>query len=388
MIPVSRCRPVFPVPVSQLTSDLAPLVLAPSDETGWFGGTPLLCVDPVIDERSASLEEVAAALESVIRAEDPMVAAALLPYSGPARLRVYSEGSVYAPHAEHPDDGTATSSSSDMSLLQGWEGDFDMPAYVAAVEWCQERIRAGDVYVLNLTTRICGRPALGPVHAFNYLAARFAGSMSALWLEEDRSVVSISPERFLSVGQEGGRRVEVWPIKGTRPRCDDPAKDAEMAAGLLADPKEHAEHVMIVDLERNDLGRVCEAGSVRADPLCEVFQTPYCHQMVSRVSGALRQDASIGELLEATFPCGSVTGAPKVAAMRAIESIERSSRGVYTGALVVAIPGALDSSVLIRTLEYRSGGTACWGTGGGITIDSDPEAEWQEALLKARPVTG
>jgi anthranilate/para-aminobenzoate synthase component I len=209
-----------------------------------------------------------------------------------------------------------------------------------------------------------------------------------LWLEANHSIVSISPERFLSVRQEGRRRVEVWPIKGTCPRREDPTEDAATAAELAVDPKEHAEHVMIVDLERNDLGRVCEPGSVQAEPLCEVFQTPYCHQMVSRVGGTMRDDVSIGELIEATFPCGSVTGAPKIAAMESIERIERSPRGVYTGALVVAMPGALDASVLIRTLEYRLDGTACWGTGGGITIDSDPEAEWQEALLKAQPVIG
>jgi len=144
---------------------------------------------------------------------------------------------------------------------------------------------------------------------------------------------------------------------------------------------------MIVDMERNDLGRVCEPGSVRVDPLFEVETTVYCHQAVSSVRGLLKQEASIGDVLEATFPCGSITGAPKIAAMRVIDHIERTERGIYTGSLVVAMPGAVDSSVLIRTAELVRGHVA-YGTGGGITIDSDPAEEWAESVLKTRPLFG
>jgi len=117
-----------------------------------------------------------------------------------------------------------------------------------------------------------------------------------------------------------------------------------------------------------------------------VFPTPYCHQMVSGVSGRLGGEAGFAELLEATFPCGSVTGAPKISAMRIIEQLESGPRGAYTGALLVATPGRMDSSVLIRTLEYQPDGSAVWGTGCGITVESDPIAEWHEARLKASPV--
>ena len=144
---------------------------------------------------------------------------------------------------------------------------------------------------------------------------------------------------------------------------------------------------MIVDMERNDLGRVSETGSVFVDPLRRVVPTPYCHQMVSVVHGELRPDATMAEVLAATFPCGSVTGAPKISAMSHIERLESSPRGAYCGSLLVARPGRLDSSVLIRTAEH-SDGIATYGTGGGITWDSDPAAEWAETLVKATPITG
>jgi anthranilate/para-aminobenzoate synthase component I len=144
---------------------------------------------------------------------------------------------------------------------------------------------------------------------------------------------------------------------------------------------------MVVDLERNDLGRVSHPGSVVVDPLLDVMPTPYCHQMYSTVHGRLREDVPLAEVLEATFPCGSVTGTPKLAAMEVIQDLESSPRGLYTGALVVAMPDRLDSSVLIRTL-VDDGTAASWGTGGGITIDSDPHEEWLESVLKASPVVG
>jgi anthranilate/para-aminobenzoate synthase component I len=144
---------------------------------------------------------------------------------------------------------------------------------------------------------------------------------------------------------------------------------------------------MIVDLERNDLGRVCVPGTVSVDPLATVFPTPYCHQMVSRVSGSLEPGVSVEDVFDACFPCGSVTGAPKVSAMRHIARTEVSARGAYCGALVVAMPGSIDSSVLIRTLESH-GEEAVWGVGCGITYDSDAEAEWEESVLKAWPVLG
>jgi para-aminobenzoate synthetase/4-amino-4-deoxychorismate lyase len=219
--------------------------------------------------------------------------------------------------------------------------------------------------------------------------------MSAYWAGLPGAVswiASVSPERFVRVhsGEPGSRVVEVCPIKGTRPRGDSARTDRLAAAELARDPKELAEHVMIVDLERNDLGVACQPGTVHVDPLYHVEATPYCHQLVSRVRGTLRTGATFPQLLTAVFPCGSVTGAPKRAAMRIIEQLENSRRGAYCGALLVAVPGGLDSSVLIRTLEGDAQRPDCgiWGSGGGITYDSDPTAEHLEMLLKASPVTG
>ena len=173
-------------------------------------------------------------------------------------------------------------------------------------------------------------------------------------------------------------------------------EDAALRAELLDSEKERAEHVMVVDLERNDLGRVCVPGSVRVDPFYRVETTSYCHQAVSSVRGLLRPDVSVGELLEATFPCGSITGAPKIAAMSIAGRLEPVPRGAYTGSLVIAVPGEVDSAVLIRTAEVTpcdtevatEGTTIRYGAGCGITVESDPLAEWEESVLKSEPVLG
>ncbi len=395
-----------------IDSGREPLVLAPSNETGWFGGTALVCVDPVWGGGGLGIGEAAAVLEAVMRGDEPVVAAAVVSYEGEVRVRIYRSGfartadgwrtwgcvPVDAPAlvlGTEPGFGAATTDGFGSPVqrepvppvLSPNFFDIEEVGYGVKVASVREAILGGDVYVLNLTMRLTGTPSAGPAETFERLVRSSAGPMSALWIDGERSIVSVSPERFLSVTQDAdGRYAEVWPIKGTRPRHTDPARDAALADELAASDKERAEHIMIVDMERNDLGRVCEAGSIRVDPLLEVFATPYCHQLVSRVTGRLRPDTTVAELLEATFPCGSVTGAPKVAAMRLIEELESSSRGVYTGSLLVAMPGRLDSSVLIRTLEYE-GASATWGTGGGITIDSDPAEEWREALLKTWPVT-
>lgn len=367
------------------TPDLArhPLVLAPSDATGWFSGTALIASDPVSREVGASLSSAAGALERAFEGSGSGLTAALILYDGTAEVREYASAENAAVHNRPTPRPTVPIG----PLLADAHLDMDEGEWVGRVRAAQEMIRSGDVYVLNLTMRATGTVTVGPADAFAALLDRAAAPMSALWGSPDDSIVSISPERFLAVRMDGDRRrVEVWPIKGTAPRDTDSASDSELARALAACEKERAEHVMIVDMERNDLGRVCEPGSVQVDPLMSVFATPYCHQMVSKVSGLMRPDAGFADLLAATFPCGSVTGAPKIAAMRAIQELECGPRGAYTGALVVAMRGRLDSSVLIRSLEYGPDGTGVWGTGCGITIDSDPEAEWREAMLKAGPV--
>jgi para-aminobenzoate synthetase/4-amino-4-deoxychorismate lyase len=280
-------------------------------------------------------------------------------------------------------------------LLRDPSWDLSPPCYRERVRAVRERIAAGDFYVVNLTARLSGElAAASPAEAFVVLAGRAEADMAALFEGlEGRTpwIASVSPERFVRIRRtEGGARsVEVCPIKGTRPRGATDASDRMSSAGLLADEKERAEHVMVVDMERNDLGVCCVPGSVHVDPLYEVVTTPYCHQLVSTVKGTLASHATVAELLDACFPCGSVTGAPKRAAMRTIEALEATSRAAYCGALLVAVRGEIDSSVLIRTLEGDAAGPrATWGSGAGITHESDPASEYLEMLLKASPVLG
>jgi anthranilate/para-aminobenzoate synthase component I len=199
----------------------------------------------------------------------------------------------------------------------------------------------------------------------------------------DTVVVASSPELLL---RRRGHRVETRPIKGTRPRGTDPARDAALAAELARDPKECAEHVMIVDLERNDLGRVCEPGSVRVEELARVVNYPSVHHLVSVVSGTLREGTDVGTLLAAVYPGGSITGAPKVRAMEIIAELEEHPRGIYTGALgLIAPTGDLELGLPIRT-GVVAGGVVRWHAGGGIVADSDPERELAEAWLKTAPI--
>lgn len=387
-------------PITALDHSARPLLLAPSEARGWFGGEALACTDPAQVVADTDLEAAAEQLEAVFDSPPgtPVIAAALVTYEGAATVHVYDAraGSRIARgRAAARLVALAGASASDARagggpLVRDPRGDMGRGAHGAAVDAVREAIAAGDVYVANLTYRIDGAPALPPAAAFATLCARAGAPMSALLVADARSIASVSPERFLAIerARDGSRVAWIEPIKGTRPRGDTSKRDDALRDELLGSEKERAEHVMIVDLERNDLGRVAVPGSVRVEPLLGVFPTPYCHQMVSRVRAVLREDARLADVLEAVFPCGSVTGAPKRAAMRIIAELEASPRGAYTGALIVAQPGRLDSSVLIRTLEYHASGRVAWGTGGGVTIDSDPDAEWAETLLKAEPVLG
>jgi para-aminobenzoate synthetase/4-amino-4-deoxychorismate lyase len=364
-----------------------PLLLAPTGPRGWFGGVGVRAADPVEVAEGVTLSGAGAALEAAFDGDDPVLVAVLLPYEGPATVLTYREWTA----TDAPGAGighTSASLTPGSPLVRDPGGSLSGRRYRAAVREVRERIAAGDVYVLNLTYTLTGVAVAAGSETFAALHARAGAEMSAFLGLSDRAIASVSPERFVRVVREGEARLaEIWPIKGTCPRGANAVSDDALAARLARDPKERAEHVMVVDLERNDLGRVCEPGSVAADPLLEVVSTPYCHQMVSRVRGTLRPEATFAELLEATFPCGSVTGAPKIAAMRIAGELEQGARGAYTGALVIARPGELDSSVLIRT-AVLAGETLSWGTGCGITCDSDPAEEWLETLLKASPLLG
>jgi len=385
------------------------IALAPSDTSGWFGGTSLVAWSDT-ESLGMGAAEAASVLERIAGASRPELAAAVLPYDeGPARVAEFGRGmlrtqagwqawgALSAPElAEIVAALETTPATAPLfgrlgrgPLLSDVTGDTTRARFVAAVEHTREQIAAGNVYVANITYRLAGTLRSDPSAIFRALVQRASAPMAAALLTAEHALLSVSPERFVGISYrpDGTRTAEVWPIKGTRPREEDPSTDSARAAELAADPKERAEHVMIVDLERNDLGRVCVPGTVVVDPFAWVFPTPYCHQMTSRVTGALRPDVALLDVLTATFPCGSVTGAPKVAAMHLIERLESSGRGAYCGSLVVAAPGVLDSSVLIRTLECN-GEQARWGTGCGITYDSDASAEWDESVLKTWPVTG
>ena len=257
----------------------------------------------------------------------------------------------------------------------------DPSVHLAATEQAIELIRAGELYQVNVCTRLHAPWRGNPTALFTEAAARLQPAYGALLMGGDRAVVSLSPELFL---RRRGRAVATAPIKGTLPRGGNDAN----AAALRRSSKDVAENVMIVDLMRNDLGRVCRVGSVRVPELLEVQPHPGVWHLVSTVTGRLRDDVDDGQLLKATFPPGSVTGAPKHRALQAIDTLEQQVRGVYTGAIGFASPcWGLELSVAIRTFEVDADRVEL-GVGGGITADSVPMLEWHECLHKAAPLLG
>jgi para-aminobenzoate synthetase component I len=250
--------------------------------------------------------------------------------------------------------------------------------YLHAVEAVLDRIAAGDAFQVNLTQRLRARWDADVTALYRRLRAHSPAPLGALL--PSVGVASVSPETFLSVA---GRQVTTRPIKGTRPRVVDPALDAALADDLATASKDRAENVMIVDLERNDLGRVCVPGTVHVPQLTAVERHPTVWHLVSTVTGTLRPTVGYGALLRATFPCGSITGAPKVSAMTIIEGLEPVRRGWYCGAVGFLSPGAAHLSVAIRTATRHPDGTVSYGAGGGIVADSDPAAEHAESLDKA-----
>jgi len=264
-----------------------------------------------------------------------------------------------------------------------WRHDDD--AYLALIRSCQESIRRGDAYQLCLTNeaRVPGRVdpvrvhlalrALSPTHHGGFL--RVGGTV----------LVSASPERFVEV--DAGGTLRTLPIKGTRPRHADPAADERARAELLASDKERAENVMIVDLMRNDLSRVCVLGSVRVTSLFAVEAYAQVHQLVSRVEGELAPGVTAVDAVRALFPAGSMTGAPKSAAVGILRALERGPRGVYAGAFGwFGDDGRADLAMVIRSVVVDSAGRATVGAGGGITTLSVPEEELEEVRVKAAPL--
>ena len=257
-------------------------------------------------------------------------------------------------------------------------------AYLANIAACKHEIFEGESYEICLTTELHSDGAIDPLAAYRVLRARNPAPHAALLRLGDVSVLSSSPERFLRVDRE--RVVESKPIKGTAARAADPAEDMWRAAALREDDKSRAENLMIVDLVRNDLGRVCALGTVEVPALMAVESYATVHQLVTTVRGRLRDDATAIDCIRAAFPGGSMTGAPKLRTMEIIDRLEQRPRGVYSGALgFLSVNGTADLSIVIRTLVASPHGLQI-GSGGAIVAASDPEAEHEEMLLKARAV--
>jgi para-aminobenzoate synthetase component 1 len=287
-----------------------------------------------------------------------------------------------------PVDRDADAPAEELRFISG----LDRTAYEAGVEAIRERIARGDLYQANLTRRLATSFAGNPWPLYRRLRtgdpALFAAyiDLGLSSTGNPRAIVSASPEPFLRVDPRG--YVATDPIKGTRPRGRTRDEDRALACELLASDKDRAENVMIVDVLRNDLGRVCRPGSVRVPRLCRLERTAAVQHLVSTVTGRLAPGRDAFDLLAASFPGGSITGAPKIRAMEILEGLEPVRRGPYTGAIGWLGPdGGMETSIAIRTL-VADGSRLTLHVGGGITWRSDPAAEWDETVAKARgPLT-
>jgi len=292
------------------------------------------------------------------------------------------------------------------------KSNFTRAAYVEAIERVKECIRAGNTYQTNLTQQLTVPlpDGLTGEQIFARLRRDNRAPFSAFIKRLDSTVVSSSPERFFKIDHSqahsderssiaGRCSITTSPIKGTRRRGQNAAENDNLKLELLNSSKDRAENIMIVDLLRNDLGRICEYGTVRVEKLCSLEEHPTLFHLVSTVTGDLRPDAAISDILKAVFPCGSITGAPKISTMQIIDEIEPSNRGLSMGAIGIYVPSpksemstlnfglgtlnsGIDLAVAIRTMVIRHD-IATFNVGGGVVIDSDPESEYQETLVKA-----
>ncbi|WP_110710615.1 aminodeoxychorismate synthase component I [Salinicola sp. CR57] len=273
----------------------------------------------------------------------------------------------------------ATPSQPDFALTGPFVGDIDRAGYARRFQRVIDYLHAGDCYQINLAQRFTARFEGSTWKAYRRLRRATPTPYGGYLAWDDKAILSLSPERFIGVvdGQ-----VETRPIKGTRPRGSTPDEDRQLAEELQQSAKDRAENVMIVDLLRNDLGRVCRPGSVKVPQLCSLESYANVHHLVSVVCGELASPAQPLDLLAAAFPGGSITGAPKRRAMQIIDELEPSQRSVYCGSLgYLDRRGHLDTSIAIRTVVADGDTLHIWG-GGGLVADSDEEAEYRETLAK------
>jgi aminodeoxychorismate synthase component I len=271
----------------------------------------------------------------------------------------------YSQSGEKPEEGAATQADA---------------AYIESFARIQRYIEAGDIYQANLTRRFSQPCQHSARELFSRLTQAHVMPFSALLEYDDFAIVSNSPERFFSLN---ARVLAAEPIKGTARRGRDFAEDEALKRALQLSEKDRAENVMIVDLLRNDLGRVCEYGTVKVPQLCALRTFPTLHHLVSTVTGKLRTELDATEAMRALFPCGSISGAPKIRAMQILDELESSRRGVAMGAIgYFGFNGAADWNVAIRTVTLQNE-TAYFHVGGGITIGSEAQSEYSEMLLKS-----
>ena len=276
-----------------------------------------------------------------------------------------------------PNDRIIRAPSKDLDL----RSNFTKSDYIATIIKAKEHIARGDIYQVNLSQRFSCDIDILPRSLFERLREINPAPFSAFLDMGEVKIASSSPERFLL---KRGLNIHTRPIKGTRPRGADPADDERMRIELLASVKDRAEHVMIVDLERNDLGRICQYDSVIPTEFITLEQYSTVFHLTSTVSGVLRQDVDAVDCMMNCFPGGSITGAPKIRSMEIIDSLEPTKRSVYTGSIgYIGFDGNMDTSIVIRTFIIKDK-KAYFQVGGGIVADSDPETEYEETLHKAR----
>lgn len=264
---------------------------------------------------------------------------------------------------------------------------FSKQEYVAAIKKIQHHILRGDCYEINFCQEFFVENAvIDPLEVYKNLSNISPNPFSALYKMDNQWLICASPERFL---KKQGDKIISQPIKGTSKRVeDDKQKDEKNKIDLLSSPKDRSENVMVVDLVRNDLAKICKEGTVSVDELYGIYSFPQVHQMISTISGELNKDISFSAIMKAAFPMGSMTGAPKRRVMELIEQYEQTKRGIFSGALGYIDPhGDFDLNVVIRSIMYNANtGYLSFETGSAITFYSDPEKEWEECLLKAAAI--